>query len=216
MNSPYGYYTQHKHKSPNTSRLILIALLQTVGAKVRLGNAELSRLWNLAKDDHEFLSHASRAHTPSVDEFLGPIEDGSYKAFNEEATKLYTWKALRLVAKNKFRYFGELHGTSASIDDLAKILEKEKNGPEQDNTAVIDETPEVDVKDDDTEMKESSDSIKIESNGTTTDDHSKATEDATTPHSTTTTQQPTLTTPPTTPTLSSSTDGTPPAKRLKA
>jgi hypothetical protein len=40
---------------------------------VQMGNAELSRLWNLSSDNHEVLVNSARA--PSLDEYLKPLDD---------------------------------------------------------------------------------------------------------------------------------------------
>ena len=41
--------------------------------KVVMGNAELSRLWNLSQDNHEVLVNSARA--PSLDEYLKPLDE---------------------------------------------------------------------------------------------------------------------------------------------
>lgn len=54
--------------------ILLLVLITKVGGKVKkiqMGNAELSRLWNLSQDNHEVLVQS--AHTPSLDDFLKPI-----------------------------------------------------------------------------------------------------------------------------------------------
>ena len=39
-----------------------------------MGNAELSRLWNLSSDNHEVLVNAAHA-PPALDEYLRPLDD---------------------------------------------------------------------------------------------------------------------------------------------
>jgi THO complex subunit 1 len=105
---------------PTKRKRTTTAATQVAGKKVLLGNAELSRLWNLSTDNHEFLTQASRAHTPSVDDFLQPLLDG------KGGNKVYTWRALRLIGRHRLRYFSELSGSPGNLEDVVRLLDKEK------------------------------------------------------------------------------------------
>eukprot|EP00026_Physarum_polycephalum_P001811 Phypoly_transcript_01814.p1 GENE.Phypoly_transcript_01814~~Phypoly_transcript_01814.p1 ORF type:complete len:641 (-),score=169.30 Phypoly_transcript_01814:60-1982(-) len=92
--------------------------------KVKMGNAELSRLWNLSSDNHEVLVNSARA--PTLDEYLKPLDDRPTLLKDD---KIFAWKGLRLIARTRFRYFTELSDKKmGNMEDLYAIIERDKKG----------------------------------------------------------------------------------------
>jgi len=82
--------------------------------RVKLGNLELDRLWNLSMDNTSALGDKKGKTTPSLPDFLQPVIDDMdptaeieeyYKSKND---KVFTWKALRLIAKENLGAFSRL------------------------------------------------------------------------------------------------------------
>jgi len=93
--------------------------------KIKMGNAELSRLWNLSQDNHEVLVQSS--HTPDLDKFLAPVLEDKPTLLKDD--KIYAWKALRLIARTRFRYFSELSEKKlGSMEELTAIIERDIKG----------------------------------------------------------------------------------------
>eukprot|EP01135_Chromosphaera_perkinsii_P005436 Nk52_evm11s349 gene=Nk52_evmTU11s349 len=79
--------------------------------KYSMGNAELTRLWNLESDKIEYLKSEDRLHMPSIEEYFEEaIEQMDPEAMIEEEykvvnDKVFVWRGLRLIAKSKLHYF---------------------------------------------------------------------------------------------------------------
>ena len=82
--------------------------------RVKLGNPELDRLWNLSLDNMSALGDKKGKTVPALADFLAPvIDDMDPEAMIEEPyktknDKVYVWKALRLVAKENLAAFSRL------------------------------------------------------------------------------------------------------------
>lgn len=94
--------------------------------KIDIGNAELSRLWNLCPDNLKACAQSSRAFMPDKVKFLEePIEQADPDAKIEAEYKMvknpnFTWQALRLLSSTSPHYF---QNTTASIKPIPDYLE---------------------------------------------------------------------------------------------
>ncbi len=94
---------------------------------IDMGNAELSRLWNLGSDNLEACKQKSRNFTPDLKQFLEePIEQADPEAKIEADFKLisnpnFTWRALRLLSQGSSHFF---QNTTASIKQIPEFLEQ--------------------------------------------------------------------------------------------
>jgi len=87
-----------------------------------------------------------RVQMPSLQEFLKPLEEqvapdsGIEEEYKLKNNKVYTWKALRLVAKHRLQYFSKL--AEGNLEDIFGLLENEN----QKNTVVPKEaTPSIEA-----------------------------------------------------------------------
>lgn len=91
-----------------------------------LGNAELSRLWNLCPDNLEACRKKSRKFVPDMEKFLAePIEQADPDARIEAEYKIinnpnFSWQALRLLSQSSPHFF---QNTTAQIKPLSEYLE---------------------------------------------------------------------------------------------
>ena len=90
--------------------------------RVRLGNPELDRLWNLSEDNAGALGDKKDAAPTARDYLQNVIDDMDPEAQIEEAyksknDKTYAWKALRLIAKADMGAFQRL-----GAEDLEKVV----------------------------------------------------------------------------------------------
>lgn len=79
-----------------------------------MGNTELSRLWNLSTDD-SYLTNLNRIYLPNLKDYLKPLEleinnpkSDIEEEFKLKNNKVYNWKGLRLVAKQKLHLFSRI------------------------------------------------------------------------------------------------------------
>jgi THO complex subunit 1 len=101
------------------------------GAKViKMGNAELTRLWNLCPDNMAACKSEKRNYLPSVEEFFetaieqadpnGGIED-HYRVINNAT---YGWKGLRLLSRSSPHFFGPVaSGSTSQYKTVPQYLE---------------------------------------------------------------------------------------------
>jgi len=91
---------------------------------VSLGNSELTRLWNLTIGENEIESLVDRVRSPVLEEFLKLDEIDRFSEIKQN--KVYSWRALRLIARQKLSYFSGLQ--NGSLEDVVALMEKEKKG----------------------------------------------------------------------------------------
>ena len=83
------------------------------GKLIKMGNTELTRLWNLNHDNMAAALSEKRNFLPTLESFFEPaIEQADPAGGIEEQYKLvnnptYGWKALRLLARKNPKFFGE-------------------------------------------------------------------------------------------------------------
>ena len=99
----------------------------TVGSPtVDMGNAELTRLWNLCPDNLEACKKKSRNFVPDLKGFLEePIEQADPEARVEAEYKLinnpnFSWRALRVLSHGSSHFFQH---TTAPIKQIPEFLE---------------------------------------------------------------------------------------------
>jgi len=82
-------------------------------------------------------------HTPDLEDYLKPLAEqmqvdptalsGPTPVLDEveklSKNKVYTWKALRLIAKSKLHYFSKIPSTGG-LEDVVAMLESEKKTPQ--------------------------------------------------------------------------------------
>jgi len=99
------------------------------GKRMSLGHSELSRLWNLGSNSLEAIADSSsKQRVPSLAKYLQPvveqmdpaagIED-EYKLKND---KVFTWKALRLMAKKDVSLLAKVSAPQGSIEAAVKHM----------------------------------------------------------------------------------------------
>ena len=92
--------------------------------KMSLGTAELSRLWNLGGNSLAEISAAvaEKSTVPPLEHYLDPVlvqmdpDEGIEEAYRHKNDKVYTWKAMRLMAKKD----ASLIGCFAKADKVTK------------------------------------------------------------------------------------------------
>ena len=90
--------------------------------RVKLGNPELDRLWNLSVDNASSLRE-KKAEETSMATFLQPVLDDMdpeaqiEEAYKQKNDKVFVWKALRMIAKENLTAFSKL-GT----DDMEAVV----------------------------------------------------------------------------------------------
>lgn len=93
---------------------------------IDMGNAELTRLWNLCPDNLEACKQKSRNFVPDLKEFLEePIEQADPAAQIEDEYKLinnpnFMWRALRVLSQGSPSFF---QNTTASIKQIPEFIE---------------------------------------------------------------------------------------------
>ncbi|KAL8610598.1 hypothetical protein ACOMHN_006317 [Nucella lapillus] len=144
------------------------------GKIIKMGSAELTRLWNLNPDNMEASRSEKREFTPTMEEFFAnSIEQNDPEALVEDQYKdtnnqNFQWKALRLLACRSPHFFVNNHQVAIPLpqylDSMISKVAKEMptNGTEEMKTQVgeeeeddMKETPEeADAMDDDSNTKE--------------------------------------------------------------
>ncbi|KAK2173448.1 hypothetical protein NP493_873g01065 [Ridgeia piscesae] len=100
------------------------------GKLIKMGNSELTRLWNLCPDNMEACRSSNRNFLPSMEEFFEEaIEQADPEAMIEDAYKLvnkkgYAWKALRLLALRSAYFFAQQPAIGGQQKPLAQYLEQ--------------------------------------------------------------------------------------------
>ncbi|XP_076462348.1 THO complex subunit 1-like [Babylonia areolata] len=129
--------------------------LQVGGGKIiKMGSAELTRLWNLNPDNMEACRSEKREFTPTMEEFFAnAIEQSDPEALVEDQYKdiqnqNFQWKALRLLACRSPHFFVNNHQVAIPLpeylDSMISKVAKEMptNGTEEMKTQVGEEEEE--------------------------------------------------------------------------
>ncbi|KAI0207238.1 THO complex subunit 1 [Lamellibrachia satsuma] len=99
------------------------------GKLIKMGNSELTRLWNLCPDNMEACRSSNRNFLPPMEEFFEEaIEQADPEAMIEDTYKLvnkkgYAWKALRLLALRSAYFFAQ-QPSIGQPKPLAQYLEQ--------------------------------------------------------------------------------------------
>lgn len=100
-----------KHKTKAKRRWVGDDLQASGGKFVKMGSAELTRLWNLSPDNMDACKDDKRVFLPTLEEFFGEaIEQNDPEAMIEDQYKLindqiFQWKSLRLLARRSPHFF---------------------------------------------------------------------------------------------------------------
>ncbi len=93
---------------------------------IDMGNAELTRLWNLCEDNLEACKQESRNFVPGLKSFIEePLEQADPGAQIEDEYKLinnpnFTWRSLRLLSQESSHFF---QNTTAPIRQIPEFIE---------------------------------------------------------------------------------------------
>ncbi|KAK6989787.1 THO complex subunit 1 [Biomphalaria glabrata] len=128
---------QVKPKAKPKRKRIGDDLMATNGKSLKLGNPELTRLWNLNPDNMEAAKAESRVFLPKLDDFFAnAIEQADPEAMVEEQYKdinqqNFQWKAYRLLARSSPHFFVHTNTPGLPINvhlkDIVDKMAKEIN-----------------------------------------------------------------------------------------
>ncbi|XP_064605925.1 THO complex subunit 1-like [Liolophura sinensis] len=124
--------------------------LQATGGKIiKMGNAELTRLWNLSPGNMAACKSDKRVFLPSVEEFFAePIEQADPENMIEDEYKLvnninFQWRALRLLARRSPHFFTHTNQPAMALPAYLELmvtkLAKEMPPAEEVKTQIEDE-----------------------------------------------------------------------------
>lgn len=135
-------------------------LLASNGKSLKLGNTELTRLWNLNPDNMEAAKAESRVFLPKLDDFFAnAIEQADPEAMVEEQYKdinqqNFQWKAYRLLARSSPHFFVHTNTPGLPINvhlkDIVDKMAKEINPHHQ----MVEPKPEMGVADEEDDIKD--------------------------------------------------------------
>ena len=103
-----------------------------VGKKMKLGNAELTRLWNMGGNSLEDIAEKQQDAMPALEDFLKEVheqadpEAGIEEEYKVKNDKAFCWKALRLMAKKDVSLLSKVSQPSGSLEEAVKFLFKQK------------------------------------------------------------------------------------------
>eukprot|EP01095_Lingulamoeba_sp_RSL-Kostka_P012748 TRINITY_DN5089_c0_g1_i1.p1 TRINITY_DN5089_c0_g1~~TRINITY_DN5089_c0_g1_i1.p1 ORF type:complete len:235 (-),score=79.88 TRINITY_DN5089_c0_g1_i1:84-767(-) len=109
-------------------------------AKIRMGKAEITKLWNLPSNKESI--EINTLNIPTVKEMTDPIkmqmdpENGIEEQYKHIHDNIYTWRCLRLLKENELSRFVSL---DKSVNNLESVLSGVKVGEKRtlDNTKVV-------------------------------------------------------------------------------
>ncbi|KAH9492092.1 THO complex subunit 1 [Bulinus truncatus] len=151
-------------------------LLASNGKSLKLGNPELTRLWNLNPDNMEAAKAESRVFLPKLDEFFAnAIEQADPEAMVEEQYKdinqqNFQWKAYRLLARSSPHFFVHTNTPGLPINvhlkDIVDKMAKEINPHHQTvepktDMAVADEEDDIKEEHDEEDMRNEHDDSSV-------------------------------------------------------
>ncbi|BFZ00034.1 hypothetical protein BsWGS_03072 [Bradybaena similaris] len=154
---------QTKSKAKPKRKRIGDDLMASGGKSLKLGNPELTRLWNLNMDNMEACKAESRVFLPKLDDFFAnAIEQADPEAMVEEQYKdinqqNFQWKAYRLLARSSPHFFVHTNTPGLPITvhlkDIVDKMAREINP----NLDTVEVKTEVTSAHDDDEIKENQD-----------------------------------------------------------
>jgi len=105
------------------------------GKRLQLGNAALSRLWNMGGNSLEDIAKKTQDVIPSLEEYLKPVheqadpEAGIEEEYKVKNDKVYQWKALRLMAKKDVALLSKVSAPNGSLEAaVASMFDALKGG----------------------------------------------------------------------------------------
>ncbi|CAE1172265.1 THOC1 [Acanthosepion pharaonis] len=142
------------HHKQRVKRKSLGADLMASGGKIiKMGNPELTRLWNLCPDNNEACKSEKRIFLPTLEDFfVDAIEQADPEAMMDEDLKLvneqvFQWKALRLLARRSPHFFTHTHQPAVSLpvylESMVTKLAKEMPPPHEEMKTDIGEEEEI-------------------------------------------------------------------------
>lgn len=95
---------------------------------IRVGTEELDRLWNISEDNLSMLSAADRGGFKSLRQLMDPVinelnegGDGD-EQFKASRNKVYSWKALRVLARENLPVFAQTVQRGGDLEVAARAL----------------------------------------------------------------------------------------------
>eukprot|EP00887_Chlorella_sp_A99_P000489 scaffold17.g489.t1 len=93
---------------------------------VRVGTDELDRLWNLTEDNLSCLSADDRGGFKSLHQLMDPVieqmHEGADDAMKASKSKVYSWKTLRMVARQNLQAFSKAVQAGGDLEVAARAL----------------------------------------------------------------------------------------------
>ena len=96
------------------------------GKRMQLGNASLTRLWNMGGNSLEAIGQ--KDFMPSLEAYLKPVheqmdpEAGIEEEYKLKNDKAFQWKALRLMARKDVSLLSKVSAPNGSIEDAAAAV----------------------------------------------------------------------------------------------
>ena len=96
------------------------------GKRMQLGNASLTRLWNMGGNSLEAIGQ--KDYMPSLEAYLKPVheqmdpEAGIEEEYKLKNDKAFQWKALRLMARKDVSLLSKVSAPNGSIEDAAAAV----------------------------------------------------------------------------------------------
>jgi len=113
------------------------------GKRLQLGNAALSRLWNMGGNSLEDIAKKTQDVIPSLEEYLKPVheqadpEAGIEEEYKVKNDKVYQWKALRLMAKKDVALLSKVSAPNGSLEAaVASMFDALKGGAVEPESAL--------------------------------------------------------------------------------
>jgi len=117
------------------------------GKRMQLGNASLTRLWNMGGNSLEAIAQKQHDAIPSLEAYLQPVheqmdpEAGIEEEYKVKNDKAYQWKALRLMAKKDVSLLSKVSAPNGSIEVAVKSLFNQA-APAEPEDSVVDKVDE--------------------------------------------------------------------------
>ena len=104
------------------------------GKKVMLGNAALTKLWNMGGNELDDIAKRQQELMPGLDDYLKPVyeqadpEAGIEEEYKVKNDKAFCWKAFRLIAKKNVGLLSKVSAQGGSLEAAVKHLFESKDG----------------------------------------------------------------------------------------
>uniref|UniRef100_A0A7S2C5F8 Uncharacterized protein n=1 Tax=Haptolina brevifila TaxID=156173 RepID=A0A7S2C5F8_9EUKA len=98
------------------------------GKRMQLGNASLTRLWNMGGNSLEDIARKTQDVTPTLEEYLKPVlvdmdpAEGIEEEYKKKNDKVYSWKALRLMAKKDVGLLSKVSAPNGGLEAAVTSL----------------------------------------------------------------------------------------------